>query len=79
MKKKELKTQTHNRKYSSGAEIVKPMALRCQNHDFWVWIFTPIEIVIWVWDFKKWIQMKKEELAWVFGGLEEGKKMVNRT
>ena len=23
--------------------------------------------------------MKKEELAWVFGGLEEGKKMVNRT
>ena len=86
MKKKELKTQTHNKKYSFGAEIVKPMALRCQNRDFWVWIFTPIEIMIWVWDFKKWIQMKNEELSWVFRCLEEGsgtidgeKKMRKRT
>ena len=26
-----------------------------RNRDFWVWIFAPIEIVIWVWDFEKWI------------------------
>ena len=55
MKKEELKTQIHNIKYSSGAEIVKPMVLWCRNHDFWVWIFALIEIVIWVWDFEKWI------------------------
>ena len=36
----------------------KPMALQCQNRDFWVWIFAPIEIMIWVWDFEKWIQMR---------------------
>ena len=53
-----------------------------RNRDFWVWIFAPIEIVIWVWDFEKWILMKKEEgilMKWIFGGLEEGKKMVNKT
>ena len=26
----------------SGAEIVKPMALWCQDHDFWVWVFALI-------------------------------------
>ena len=26
-----------------------------RNRDFWVWIFAPIEIMIWVWDFEKWI------------------------
>ena len=42
-------------KISSDVEIVKPMALQCRNRDSWVWIFAPFEIMIWVWDFEKWI------------------------
>ena len=31
----------------------------------------------WIWDFEKQIQMKKEELSWVLGGLEEGSETAD--
>ena len=31
----------------------------------------------WIWDFEKQIQTKKEELSWVFGGLEEGSETAD--
>ena len=51
--------------------MVELATVRLRKHEPTT-IFAPIEIAIWVWDFQKWIQMKKEAMCWVSRGLEEG-------
>ena len=49
------KTSTQKPQQRSPGSNAETQKNARRNRDFWVWIFAPIEIVIWVWDFEKWI------------------------